>query len=464
MGRPPRTDADRARAYNAKLVPDQVESYLTARLPAMQPAFKTWAARQADLYALMAGVLAGYSVPSYQYSRYYAFGFQVDKIQRRFGSALTATSEMINVENVWIARGYNIVILDAVRTSVTTFSALWETIPIHLIGSGVCNTGNHNTYWSGADVAGYVAFLDPSTRTWRYAVTTDPDNKVWAACPELGRVYYVSATSDILATITDVAIPVVTEQALTAGDRPVHIAVDYDPTKWAAPVYGQAWVPCLLHSTLYKWRLDGTVAPTAITLPAHGGYCALDTVKNKLYVISANATSIYLVDRVTNAIVTKTPPHAGSWPLLDPIHGELWFNSQASAFVMKMDTTSYAFTSYAVGHSGGIIRIDPIRRKAYYLDTTALTITEIDGATGATRTIVVGAGVASFEIDPSGCFLMTADVITDTVRRIHLISLVYQDYVLDGPAQDLVSDPINHKMYCHVSDGATYSHVYCINP
>jgi DNA-binding beta-propeller fold protein YncE len=430
----------------------------------MQPAFKTWAARQAELYALMAGVLAGYSVPSYQYSRYYAFGFQVDKIQRRFGSALTATAEMINVENVWIARGYNIIILDAIRTSVTTFSALWETIPIHLLGSGVCNTHNHNTYWSGADVAGYVAFLDPSSRTWRYAVTTDTFPKAWAACPELGLAYFCSDTSDIVGVITDATPPAVTEQPLAAGDHPFLVAVDYDPTTWPSPVFGQAWVPCLLHSTLYKWRLDGTVAPVAITLPAHGGPCVLDKAKNQLYVVSSNATSIYLVDRVTNAIVSKTPPHAGSACYLDPIHGELWLNCGASAFVMKMDTTTYAFTSYAVGHAAGILRVDPIRRKVYYLDTTALTITEIDGATGATRTIAVGAGVASFEIDPSGCFLMTADIITNTARRIHLISLVYQDYVLDGPADDLVSDPTNHKMYVHVSDGATYSHVYCINP
>jgi hypothetical protein len=430
----------------------------------MQPAFKTWAARQADLYALMAGVLAGFSVPSFQYSRYYAFGFQVDKIQRRFGSSLTATAEMINVENVWIARGYNIIILDAIRNSVTTFGALWETTPTYLQGPGIANPLNHNTYWTGSDAAGYISLLDPSTRLWRYAPTTDTFPNPRGVCAELGRLYFFSITSDIIGTITDTTPPVVTEQPCTSGDRPVHCAVDYDPAKWASPVFGYAWFPCLLHSTLYKWRLDGSIAPTAITLPAHGGYCALDKAKNTLYVISANATSIYLVDRGTNAIVTKTPPHAGTWPYLDPIHGELWFNSAASAFVMKMDTTTYAFTSYAVGHAAGILRIDPIRRKAYYLDTTALTITEIDGATGATRTIVVGAGVLSFDIDPSGCFLMTADVITNTVRRIHLVSLIYQDYVLDGPVQALVMDLVNHKAFAHVSDGATYSHIWCINP
>ena len=85
---------------------------------ACSPAFATYATDRPPYMPSWTVFLAA-TVPSYPVRRYYSWGFQVDHIQRRFGGSLTGQAEIIIHEATWLGRGYNVIILDAIRDSVS---------------------------------------------------------------------------------------------------------------------------------------------------------------------------------------------------------------------------------------------------------------------------------------------------------------------------------------------------------
>ena len=467
MPRPPRNDVERAARYVYKLIPQRVGDSIEGQLPAMQSEFSTWAQTQAQLYAIISGVLSGYSVPSTQYVRYYAWGLQVHRITRRFGSSPSAAVEIIARENTWLGRGYNIIILDAVRDSVILFASTWSVIPTAFPGQPSVNTISGMTAWGGAYPTDQVVILlDPRTRIPVYVPTTDTNPAVRAHCSELDRCYFTSSISDIIASILEAATPVNTEQPLAAGDAPNDIAIDYDPAKWADPVFGYAWVPCHGHAKTYKWRLDGSVSPTPITMAANCNYAAVDQAMNKVYVSASGTPKIYVIDRDTNAINVKTAPHNCQLLALDPVAGELWISGEGNSFVMKMDTTTFGFTSYATPGPPTALAIDPIRRKAYVACVGFAVITVINGATGASSTIPCTVSICGLAVDPVACFLLWSDDMTGNVQRVHLLSLLTHDYPLGDQSYGVAINPSNHSAFINnyvPAPGGNHT-IWCILP
>lgn len=467
MGRPPRDDVARAQRYRFKLIPSRVEDSLNAQLAGMQASFGNWASLQAQLYAIIDGVLSGYSVPSTQYVRYYAFGLQCNRIMRKFGASPTGTAEILNAENTWIGRGYDVIILDAVRDAVSAFGTMWSVIPTYVCSSpAIDNLSGVLAAGSPAPGENYITLLDTTSRALQYVGLTDAGAARLRACPELSRIYAETDTSDILLTILEGATPVLTEQPIDAGAHVSDIAIDYDPTKWPAPVYGYAWAVAHGLTKLYKWRLDGSIAPTVITLAAIGNNVVVDTAKDVVYVSASGTPKIYVVHRGTNAIAVKTSPYNPGQMELNPITGKLWIETTAGNFVMVMDTTSFAFTSIAVAHGAAQLHLDTIRDRVYHADITAGVIDVIDGVTHTITTIPTSTHMGGFAVDPIACFLMWPDTDTGDVTRIHLTSGLSRTYPLGDNSFNLIIDPISHKTFVsnYIAAPGGAKHIWCINP
>jgi hypothetical protein len=479
MPRPPRTDLERARDFNAKVIPSQVEAVLTTRLPGMQPAFATWASRQADLLALMAGVLSGYSVPSYQYSRYYAFGYQCDKIQRRFGAALTGTAEMLNAENVWIARGYNIVILDAIRTSVSAFGSYWSLVSNYNADMLAVNTITGHACYSGISNIGvpthFLNFIDPATRLETsiagFADGNTPGSHI-AVCPELSTAFICEASGDVVARCNELTLTV-DEQALTSGDTPTYIDIDYDIVKYGGTIKGYAAVACAGHAKLYLLQLAGAIAPVAITLPHIANGVVVDKTNNCYWVTAEGFVDLYKVDRTTHAVTTITIAHACILVWLDSTNNELWLSGGSIAggptnFVHLRHIAAGTWTVFAAADGVNApqpeLAIDPIRGYCYVSQIGVPNILKLSRAGGAGTTLVCTAYATPMQIDPVGCFLIWTDAANGDVTRQHLVSGYRQVYPFGSRGSHTCINPTNHTTWVGNYNPGVDKHVFALYP
>jgi hypothetical protein len=452
----------RSTRYDLHVVPNTVKGILTSRLPSMQNAFAAAAENQQAIQALAQGILSGYSIPLYQYARWYTFAMQVDKLKRRFSGSPGLSDELANLTSLWIARGYNVVILDLLRDAVLAYNTTWSISTGYDPTFGDVNSiSGHAAFGSMSDK--HVAFIDPVTRSVRLAITTTSMLMTSKWCAELNLLCGVEDyADDVIARINETSL-VVDEFPVSAGDHPVSTAVDYDPTFYGGTVKGKYWVACMGNAKCYCCDLIGPTSPTAITLPTAVFAIALDTAHNCVYFGSMGTAAIYAVDRSTHAVTTYTPPFAPGDLKLDATNHKLWISSDpSSAKVCQMDTVSHVFsTVVTLTDNGPLLAIDPIRFQAYASQNTAGTLVRIDGATLGTSNIPASHAITDLAIDPSGCQLLWTDHSASLVGKAHLTSGYTQTYALPD-AYYIAASPTNHRFY--VSRRGSTDLVTCIMP
>jgi streptogramin lyase len=418
MGRRPRTDLERASRFATKLNPATIADTLDARLPSMQSAAADWFNRQAALYSVINGVLSGFAIPSFQYARYYAFGLQIDKQARRFGYSPAAQQAVAQIEATWISRGYDVIILDAIKSSVITWDTTWSIDPGAYPQFLSVNQTNGNLAF-GEIVDKKLHILNYVTRALTSANLTTANAAISAWCAELNQVCLCETDSSDCIARVDAATLAVTEFPLTAGDNPEDVVVDY--------AKGVAWVCCSGHGKLYGMPLVGAAAPLAITIAHVCNHIVLDITHNCVWLSGKGNSTIYAVDRDTHAVTSYAGSHTMDRLSLDETHNVLWIGSETgSAFVSKFNTGTHAFTYFTVSDNNPTVAADPLRHKCYVQQFTPGNILVIDGSAGTTTTIATSTDMQALMLDPTGSHLIWTNQVAGTVTRVNLVSLLSQ--------------------------------------
>ena len=435
---PPRDDVQRSERYTSKLIPSRVETVLNGRLTGMQSSYADWASHQEEIQARVAGVLSGFTVPSYRYSRWYAYAMAIDKVRRDFGDSPGTAAEIANITGLWIARGYDVNILDAIKISVLSADLSFDTDSGEYMQMPSVNAVTGHSAWASINVQ-KLWILDQIARTWRSANLTTAVAQASAWCPELGLVCLCELdTSDVVARVAESNLAV-TEFPLSAGDHPEDLVVDYDK--------GYFWVCCSGHGKVYGVPLAGTGTPLSITVAHVMNHIVMDVTKNCLYATGKGNSTLYIIDRTTHAVTSYVAPGPISQLALDPTNGELWIAGDiGNNNVYKYNTTTHAFTTFPVSDSGAPIAVNPVLRKAYYPQSTPGNIIVIDGATGATTTIATSVNENVPVLDVLASSLLWADNVAGTVTRVNLVSGTAHTYALDH-AYDIGIFSVGHLSY-----------------
>lgn len=464
MPRAPRTDVQRAARYAAKVIPARVEDALDILLPDMQSGFGTWATHQAAIQSVVNGVLAGYSVPTPHYARYYAFAMQIDRARRKFGQTPAADAEIINAEQTWIGRGFNVVILDAVRSAVCAFDSYWTIVPTDYLSSLAVNPTNGQVV-AAAALANSLSWFDPITHAeTRIATLTNPASHL-AWCPQLDMVVGVQLVGDVIFRIVrGAASP--TEQPIDAADNPGETCVDYDPTKYGSTILGYAATVCTGTAKVKLIPLGGAISATTVVMPQICSHIVCDQANNAFYASAAAFAAVYRIDRTTLAVTTlAAAPHVGSHLILDPSHNEFWLAGGAGVSnVMRYNIGTPAWTDYASSDANPAIAVDTIRGVCYAHSPVAGFIDVINRDGSPITTIAVAATSNAPQVDPVGCFLIYSDATTGDVIRVHLLSLLSTTYALTTPTRDIAIDTASHKTYVSRYTPAGVKYLDCILP
>jgi len=461
--RPPRDSVERARRYDLKLVPADVGDVLEARLPDMRTSFGTWADYQARLTAVMAGVLSGFAVPSHRYARYYSFGFHVDSLRRKFGSALTAIAEASLAEAVWIGRGLDVVILAAIKTAVTSYETVLSYDVTDYPDWLAINTQDGRLAYS-AVTEKHIWVRDQRTLAEHqiHTVTDFPNMLAW--CPELDTV--VGFESDYLTGFRVLADgTTVTEQAFTAGDNIYDVCVDYDPANFTPPDLGYAVFACKGAARLRIMPLNGTVVITSVVLPHPVCSVILDRANNRYIALAEGFADLYYIDRNTKAVLTKTLTHRGSDIALDAIHNEVWIaNLGGTHKLQRWNMSANTCTVYTTTGEGPIFGVDYIRGDCY-LWSPAAGLLEVQNRDGTPlRSSVISTDTNIGAVSPEGCFTVTGNGVSGVLTIRHCISGNTRALQMPDPCWAVAIDPKTFRTWVSSIVPGTSWHLNLVYP
>jgi len=109
-------------AYNAKLIPANVQADLTAQLSQMQGDYAVSATAAYYLEGVIKGALQalepGETIESIDYPFYYAFGKKIARIMRRFPGGGMLIKEVDRMKAIWTSRGLSATALTAIRNAM----------------------------------------------------------------------------------------------------------------------------------------------------------------------------------------------------------------------------------------------------------------------------------------------------------------------------------------------------------
>ena len=208
---------------------------------------------------------------------------------------------------------------------------------------------------------------------------------------------------------------------------------------------------CLLFSTR-------CLTAQRIVAEINGNYdtsgMAVNTVTNKIYVVSQINNGMEVIDGATNQIVATVPiGNGGIRPTINTVTNKIYVPNSEDNTVTVVDGATLATSTVNVGLAPNAIDVNTVTNKIYVANADSNNVTVIDGQTLATTTIAVDEGPLAVAVNSTTNKIYIGNqryvtnssitVIDGATNHTSTVNLPFEAYFYSGPNSLIVNQSTN---------------------